>query len=493
MSWLAVALLAWTAIASYACLFHGALYLQRRGAAREHLAFAITCATHVVYHAGVLVQLGTDEVRDAARGIELQLAGGVWMGAAFLQFAVAMSASRLARLVPLAWIASTLSAALSLLGLGVGTGDASVQAAGFGLDAERLHPPLATVGIVTSFLSLIWATAGLVTLIRHPRDRDEARIMLAVAIPIILLSVWTVVAATTGEPLGWASELTNIPIALACSFVLLRRFAGNAARLGAQSVALEQSYEQLRRTQDAMVHKEQLAAVGELSAVIAHEVRNPLAILKNAVSALRQRAIGAEDHRVLLGIVNEETERLARLVRDLLAYARPLSPSRSPTRLRELIELAWSDGRLARARGEATLDLDIPPRTAVMVDRNHAAHAIANVLENALVANAGQGTVRVRAEPVKHGDGAHIAIEIADDGPGMEPAVLAKAREPFFTTRPAGTGLGLAIVERVVRGHDGTLELESTPGAGTRVRLSFPAWDGRTPTSEPPAIAPRSD
>ena len=124
------------------------------------------------------------------------------------------------------------------------------------------------------------------------------------------------------------------------------------------------------------MRKEQLAAVGELSAVIAHEVRNPLAILKNAVSGLRQKALGPDDRQILLGIVNEETDRLGRLVRDLLAYARPVSPTRVPTKLRDLVELACRDGRLDKVRGSARVTVDIAPERVVEVDRAHAHHAI---------------------------------------------------------------------------------------------------------------------
>jgi signal transduction histidine kinase len=489
----AAVLLAWSAIAMYACLFHGTLYYYRRRRAHAHLAFALLCATHVGYSYGLAQGLRAETWQSAAWATEIQMAAGLLMAAAFFQFAMTLTGSSLTRFAPAAWVSMSVGAVAALLGLGAIVPEHDVwQDAGLGFDdARRLVAVPSLVGGAFAFASIGWSSVGLATLFRRARDGTEARVIAGVSLPAIAISFYQVSVRVGGGMVPWLVDLTCIPIATAAGLVLLRRFARSASELSAQSMELEVSYEQLRRTQETLVRKQQLAAVGELSAVIAHEVRNPLAILKNAVSGLRQRALGIEDRRVLLGIVNEETDRLARLVRDLLAYARPLSPVRAPTKLRELIERAWEDPRLQKSRGEAQLAIDIPQGIAVTVDREHASYAIVNVLDNALVAMAGRGTITVRAKTAELGTrGAGVAVEIEDEGPGMEPQVLGKARDPFFTTRPAGTGLGLAIVERVMRGHDGTLVIESQLGRGTLVRLAFPAWD---PASEPLLAAPLTE
>jgi signal transduction histidine kinase len=293
---------------------------------------------------------------------------------------------------------------------------------------------------------------------------------------MVLMSGVPVLAVTVYAQftrLGWLVEQTGVFIAIAAGAVLLRRFARSAGELQTRTAALGASYDELRRTQEELVGKEQLAAVGELSAVIAHEVRNPLAIIKNAASGLRQRALSEGDRRVLLGIVNEETDRLARLVRDLLAYARPLSPARAPARLFDLVARACDDARLVKVRGGAEIEVDMDSETEVLVDREHAHHGILNLLDNALASMNGAGTVHVRAYDTMLGERRAVALEVRDEGTGMDPQILAKARDPFFTTRPSGTGLGLAIVERVARGHDGALELSSTIGVGTTATLIF--------------------
>ncbi len=490
----AAILLAWSAIAIYACLFHGALYWYRRRQAAGHLAFALLCATHVGYSYALSLGLRADTPFAAARALDEYVAAGLLMAAAFYQFAMTISGSRLARLAPAAWASMGVGAVACLAGFGAVPPRTEVwQSAGLGFDAPRLVAPGTPIGAVFALMAVVWSTLGLLTLVLRARDGTEARMVAGVSLPAIVISAYQVIVRMNGGDVPWLADLTCIPIALACSLVLLRRFARSANELSAQSVALEESYEQLRRTQEALVRKQQLAAVGELSAVIAHEVRNPLAILKNAVSGLRQRALGLEDRRVLLGIVNEETDRLARLVRDLLAYARPLSPVRAPTKLRELVERAWADPRLLKSRGEATIEIDVSPGIAVMVDREHASYAIVNVIDNAVVAMGGRGTLHVRARVTSLGSrGSGIELEVHDDGPGMDAQVLDKARDPFFTTRPSGTGLGLAIVDRVMRGHEGTLEIQSQPGTGTTVRLVFPAWDTTAEVASGPLVESRA-
>ena len=477
MSSLGAALLTWTAIATYATLFHGALYYYRRDAARGNLAYSLFSACQVVYFGALWLRTWTSNGSVAVQAAAIQVGAGTCMSAAFVQFAAALSGSRLVRVVPATWVTAAVGALLVNARLGGQPLETDWDPARASLVGALLYATLGPVAIACAILAVAMSSVALLTLLRHPRDRVEARILASVAVPVFVIAGVAVMPGVTQVTLGLLAEAGSIPVALACGLVLLRRFAQSATRLGTQSIALEQSYEDLRHTQETLVRKEQLAAVGELSAVIAHEVRNPLAILKNAVSGLRRRAIGADDRRVLLGIVNEETERLARLVRDLLAYARPLSPVRSPTRLRELVERAWNDGRLDKTRGSVTLELDIPASLAVMVDRDHASYALVNVIENALVAMGGRGPILLRAQPTTHRERAAVALDVIDAGPGMEPGVLSKAREPFFTTRPSGTGLGLAIVDRVVRGHEGSVDIESRVGEGTRVRLVLPAWE----------------
>jgi signal transduction histidine kinase len=488
-------LLGWSAINVYAAGFHGALYVHGGRRAPEHVAFMLLAVGHVGYGLSLAAALVAETSAEAARVASVELAFGLGLAAALGQFAAAISGhGRFSRAVPAAWVSMGVGAVASLAGLCTATlREGTTRVAGFGFDAPRLEAGLTPVGLFFVAVAIGWCVAAMIVLLRGARDPAEARILAGVATPALAVVAYYEWSRSESAH-GWLVEIAAAaPIALAAGIVLLRRFARAASDLEARTHALERSYQELGRTQDALVRKEQLAAVGELSAVIAHEVRNPLAILKNAVSGLRQKALGAEDRKVLLGIVNEETDRLGRLVRDLLAYARPMSPTRAPTKLRELVELACRDGRLEKVRGQTEVQIDIAPERVVVVDRAHAHHAIVNVVDNALAATGGHGLVRIRAIDASLGERPGVAIEVCDSGAGMDEQVLAKARDPFFTTRPAGTGLGLAIVDRVMRGHDGALELESRLGEGTVARLVFPVIELRAPeraSATPPAPVP---
>jgi signal transduction histidine kinase len=248
---------------------------------------------------------------------------------------------------------------------------------------------------------------------------------------------------------------------------------------------LRRSYEELRAAQEELVKKEQLAVVGELAAVIAHEVRNPLAIIGNAVAGLRKQGISREDHETLLAILDEEASRLNRLVGDLLRYARPVNVQRQQFSLADLVERALG---LLKTDGKAIkVSLEVEFHEGrIWGDANLLRQVFDNLVDNAVQAmgTAGTLTVRLRAATEEGVDG--IAVDIIDTGEGMDTQVRSRARDPFFTTRPSGTGLGLAIVDRIVDAHGGLFSIDSRAGEGTTVTVFLPHGS----PSEPPP--PRS-
>jgi signal transduction histidine kinase len=246
---------------------------------------------------------------------------------------------------------------------------------------------------------------------------------------------------------------------------------------------LRRSYEDLRTAQEELVKKEQLAVVGELAAVIAHEVRNPLAIIANAGAGLRKQAITREDHDTLLAILDEETSRLNRLVTDLLRYARPVNVQRSHLPLPDLLERALS---LASAdKKKIRSELRVEAREGrIWGDANLLRQVFDNLIDNAMQAMGADGALTVRVRAVSDGGAEGLAVDIIDTGEGMDTQVRSRALDPFFTTRPSGTGLGLAIVDRIVDAHGGRLGIESRAGEGTTVTVFLPHG---LPTDPPPA------
>jgi signal transduction histidine kinase len=233
---------------------------------------------------------------------------------------------------------------------------------------------------------------------------------------------------------------------------------------------LRRSYADLARAQDQLVHRERLAALGELAAIVAHEVRNPLGVIFNSLGSLRRMVQPSGNAKMLLGIVGEEAERLNRIVGDLLDFARPSPPALRPEPLDRVIDDALG-AALARGAGRVAVAREIAPDLpAVPMDVRLVRQALLNLTLNAVQAMPGGGTLSVRARL----DGAAARVEIADTGPGIADEVRHRIFEPFFTTKATGSGLGLAVVKRIVDDHRGALEVRSAPGEGTTFVLRLP-------------------
>jgi two-component system, NtrC family, sensor histidine kinase PilS len=235
---------------------------------------------------------------------------------------------------------------------------------------------------------------------------------------------------------------------------------------------------QIKMMETELKKADRLAAIGELSARIAHEIRNPLAAISGSVQLISQgRGISSEDSR-LLAIVLRETSRLNELITDFLAYARPNLPEKIPIVLHGLVEeiesMAHADHRFAQVR----IHNECPPSLMLMADLDQIRQVFWNLLVNAVEAMTDGGSIHIHAAqdfndsllPRKDS----IAIVLADDGMGMDERVKSRIFEPFFTTKSAGTGLGLATVYRIIQAHGGMLHVDSTPGAGSRFTIVLP-------------------
>ncbi|MFL5274006.1 MAG: GAF domain-containing protein [Anaeromyxobacteraceae bacterium] len=246
---------------------------------------------------------------------------------------------------------------------------------------------------------------------------------------------------------------------------------------------LRRSYADLARAQSQLVGQERLAALGELAAVVAHEVRNPLGVIFNSLGSLRRLVTGEGDARMLLGIVGEEADRLNRIVGALLDFARPAEPALRLEPLGRVLDDALT-AAFADGGRRVVLRREIPEGLpSVPMDVRLMRQALLNLTLNAVQAMPDGGTLTVRAAV----DGDLVRVEIADTGPGIEEAVRRRMFEPFFTTKPSGSGLGLAVVKRIVDDHRGVLEVHSAPGEGTRVVVRLPREPDRSVEDGPGA------
>ncbi len=211
-----------------------------------------------------------------------------------------------------------------------------------------------------------------------------------------------------------------------------------------------------------------LAALGRLTASMAHEIRNPLSAVTQAAELLREEKRADMQGR-LVRIINDNAQRIERMIRDVLALGRreQAMPEALPLAgfVREVI-----DARLFRAPEEAPLyAVDIDPAATLAIDRAHLHQILDNLLANACRYCSGEpGAIRVWAEALP---GERLALHVRDDGPGFDEATRAHLFEPFFTTHPKGTGLGLYIARELAEANDADLELASA-GAGAHLVLS---------------------
>ncbi|HJS74752.1 MAG TPA: ATP-binding protein, partial [Vicinamibacteria bacterium] len=240
------------------------------------------------------------------------------------------------------------------------------------------------------------------------------------------------------------------------------------------------AYDELKSTQEKLIRSERLAAVGELAAQIAHEIRNPLGAISNSVGVLRRDLDLRGDDRRLLEVVHEEAERLEGIIADFLKFARPRPIHRTPQHLAELLDdlllLLAQKRPLGRGQGKRKSEIVIekhydPELPIASLDAAQTREALWNLLVNAVEAMPGGGVLTVRVQKSREGD---VEVVVSDTGKGIRPEDREKIFEPFHTTKADGTGLGLAIVQRVVEAHAGEVDVSSEEGLGSSFRLRFP-------------------
>jgi signal transduction histidine kinase len=251
-----------------------------------------------------------------------------------------------------------------------------------------------------------------------------------------------------------------------------------AAAFGRMTDSLRNNVTQLERTQAQLVQSEKLASIGEMSAAVAHGLRNPLASLRAAAQLVRRHPDSPAASETLEAII-EEVDRLDRRISHLLSFSRPAPFNPMPERVDRLVEaLLPAFAEPLREQGvELRLEL-APDLPEVRVDPMQMEQVLLELVSNALDAMPSGGTLRLSAQASDGlGPAAEVVVEVADTGGGIPAQVLPSVCEPFFTTREEGTGLGLAIAKRFVEQNGGRLEIDSNPGAGTAVRVHLPTGE----------------
>jgi signal transduction histidine kinase len=255
---------------------------------------------------------------------------------------------------------------------------------------------------------------------------------------------------------------------------------------------LAETNRQLQRAQAEARRSERLAALGQLSAGLAHEIRNPLGVIKGSAEMLNQKLQESNPlASELAGYISSEVNRLSILVTRFLNFARPLSAEPAPHDITALLDHAVASVREASLRNsgpDAPVTVqkryarDLPP---VPLDEALFEQAFVNLVQNAYEAMGEQGgTLSLDVAPSHENGHAGVEVRLKDSGPGIPAELREQVFNPFVTTKPTGVGLGLSIVSKIVDEHRGSIRVESAPGKGTCFIVFFPLQQKGVQVSE---------
>ena len=230
--------------------------------------------------------------------------------------------------------------------------------------------------------------------------------------------------------------------------------------------------------------RDRLAALGEMAAAIAHEVKNPLASIEVAAGVLKRQLSDQTEALETLDDIIKEAKMANAIVVEVLEFVRPIQLQVERVTLDEALKDAITLAEGKQARGAVSIDLDVASDVPeLLADAHQLRQLFSNLMANAFEALGGEGHVSIRAALLPGDDEAtagleppvpQIVVEVRDTGPGIAPDDLERIFSPFFTTKPQGTGLGLAIVRKVVDAHDGHIDAISAPGRGATFRVTLP-------------------
>jgi PAS domain S-box-containing protein len=232
--------------------------------------------------------------------------------------------------------------------------------------------------------------------------------------------------------------------------------------------------------------RDRLAALGEMAAAMAHEIKNPLAGIEVMAGLLRRQVPDKQDAQSLVNDIINEAKMANAIVQEMLEFVRPVRLQLDRASLTDALTSAvtMADGKARR--GDIRVDIDVSATLPqIQGDGHQLTQVFANLLINAYEALDGSGAIALKARLLESGeegallpDGYHpvptVVVDVSDNGPGVSPELTDKIFNPFFTTKPQGSGLGLAIVRKIVDAHEGRIDVRGAAGQGTCFRVTLP-------------------
>jgi len=339
--------------------------------------------------------------------------------------------------------------------VGVATSEGSPPFEGLGWHTLMIEPTKVSFGPIGA---LLWTMVGVLLVTLLAGLWISSRLADRIVSPIVALTVFT---------RGFRQGQANLPAPP----------AGATAEVEELHRAYTDMIHALEQSREQVVRAGKLAVVGEMAAIMAHEVRTPMGILRSSAQLLQRQPDLDDRQRELIGFIFSETERLNRLVTLLLECARPNPPH---FMLHDVLEIVDSVFALLESRAEragVTLSRESDGDGVVLsCDREQMMQVFLNLILNALSFVAERGRVRVST----HRDDDALWISVADDGPGVPPALRERIFDPFFSRREGGIGLGLTIVQQIVQAHGGMLSVGESTWGGASFNMRFSYQEPRT-------------
>jgi signal transduction histidine kinase len=332
--------------------------------------------------------------------------------------------------------------------------------------------------------------AGPVTLILHSRTERlrflntlRAGLAGALIVTILLATILSYgVARTMTRPLSAVTSAMRDVAATGdlTRKVTLRSRAWDDEDARLLAAAFNTLTESIARFQRDAAQKDRLSSLGRLSTVVAHEIRNPLMIIRASLASLWADNVTPAERREAVADIDEETKRLNRIVTEVLDFAKPIRFDLGEAHVNDICRASSAAALAGGSTVDVQLDLD-PALPTVVTDSERLRIALINILANARHAVEAASPEPAGAVPANPGvvvstrqKGDRILLTVRDRGTGIAPEDMAHIFDPYFTTRRAGTGLGLPISKNIIEGLGGTLGVSSRPGEGTEIRIELP-------------------
>ncbi len=264
---------------------------------------------------------------------------------------------------------------------------------------------------------------------------------------------------------------TQIRVIFTSSAVMLLLFLFLLQVVRKGEAIMEQRARERIRLEEQLARAKHLSSLGEMTATISHEIRNPLGIIKSSAELLKKKMDKLEAKNALPEIIVEESARLNDIITDFLNFARPHRPDLRRAQIEDIISknLQYLEPELNRRRIHVVRDIQ-GPLPDIAVDADMLYQAFLNLFLNALQAMDTDGQLTISMKVVDQ----QLQVSLVDSGPGIDSAILDKIWDPFFTNKEKGTGLGLGIVQNIIEAHNGKIQLDNAASGGARVQIELP-------------------